>query len=147
MEAHGGAAVSVYHSVHFFAGRNEQSCSRTATGRPDAVRCLFRVQKNEPRKTSGMDSSIIAAPCYFFQEVPMKSLLSFDTMFTPRIITVIYFLMLVGVLIGGVVMIFNGQALTGILTILFGGLGTRVYCEILIVVFKMNEALQELRKK
>jgi hypothetical protein len=77
----------------------------------------------------------------------MKSLLNFDTMLTPKIITIIYFLMLAGVLIGGVIAIFSAKIIPGVLLVLFGVLGTRVYCEILIVVFKMNEALQELRKK
>jgi hypothetical protein len=77
----------------------------------------------------------------------MKDLLKFDTMLTPKIITVIYFLTLAGVLIAGVVALIGGEILAGILTIIFGAVATRVYCEILIVVFKMNEALQELRKK
>jgi hypothetical protein len=77
----------------------------------------------------------------------MKDLLTFDTMFTPKIITVIYFLTIASVLIGGVAVIFNGSIIGGILTILFGAILARVYCEILIVVFKMNEALQEIRKK
>jgi hypothetical protein len=77
----------------------------------------------------------------------MKDFLTFETMFTPKIITVIYFLTMAGVLIGGVVAIFGGKILAGILTIVFGAIAARVYCEILIVVFKMNEALQDIRKK
>jgi TM2 domain-containing membrane protein YozV len=77
----------------------------------------------------------------------MKDLLTFDTMLTPKIITIIYFLTLAGVLIAGVAALVGGQILAGILTIVFGAIVARVYCEILIVVFKMNEALQELRKK
>ena len=78
----------------------------------------------------------------------MKALLSFDTLVTPKIIVVIYYLLLLLVLVGGLATIFAaGQPLQGILAIVVGGLGVRVYCEICIIFFKMNEALQELRKK
>ncbi|MCL2162119.1 MAG: DUF4282 domain-containing protein [Betaproteobacteria bacterium] len=84
----------------------------------------------------------------------MKDLLSFDTLVTPKILTLIYWLGLVAVVISGVVTFFTslfagslkGMA-GGLLWILLGGLIVRLYCELLIVVFKMNEALQEIRKK
>ncbi|MDR1163632.1 MAG: DUF4282 domain-containing protein [Candidatus Accumulibacter sp.] len=77
----------------------------------------------------------------------MKKLLNFDTMLTPKIITLFYYLMLIGVLIGGVVTIFSGEILKGLLVIVLGAAFTRIYCEFMIVIFKMNEALQEIRKK
>lgn len=77
----------------------------------------------------------------------MKELLSFDTMLTPKIITVIYFLSLLGMLLAGIFSIVSGSIIPGIVTIVVGSLLVRVYCELLIVVFKMNEALQEIRKK
>jgi hypothetical protein len=82
----------------------------------------------------------------------MKEFLSFDTMLTPKIITIIYYLGLLGVVLAGLGAIFGGafsfpSLLTGVLIILFGGLLVRVYCELMIVFFKMNEALQEIRKK
>ena len=73
-------------------------------------------------------------------------------MVTPKIITFIYYLLLLAVLVAGISMLFTASnilagLLTGILTIVLGSLGVRIYCEIFIVFFKMNEALQELKKK
>lgn len=87
----------------------------------------------------------------------MKELLSFDAMVAPKLITVLYYLGLVVVLLSGVGVIFAPTAfggsvtlwsfVQGILTIAFGILFVRVTCEAWIVFFKMNEALQEIRKK
>ncbi|MDR1276954.1 MAG: DUF4282 domain-containing protein [Candidatus Accumulibacter sp.] len=77
----------------------------------------------------------------------MKKLLNFDTMLTPKIITFLYYLALICVLIGGVYTIFSDSIWKGLLVIVFGVAITRVYSEFMIVIFKMNEALQEIRKK
>lgn len=87
----------------------------------------------------------------------MRDLLYFDAMITPKIITFIYWLMLAGIVLGGLVMLGTGfsQGLgTGImflifvpLVMVFGALLARIYCEIMIVMFKMNEALQDIRNK
>lgn len=84
----------------------------------------------------------------------MKDLLFFDKMLTPKFITVIYWLLLVGVVIGGIGMMFGGfggfsfnSLISGLLTIVFGAIGARIWCELMIVAFKMNEALQDIRHK
>ncbi|MCL7751166.1 DUF4282 domain-containing protein [Guyparkeria hydrothermalis] len=84
----------------------------------------------------------------------MKDLLFFDKMLTPKFITVIYWLLLVGVVIGGIGMMFGGfngfsfgTFISGLLTIVFGAIGARIWCELMIVLFKMNEALQDMRHK
>lgn len=84
----------------------------------------------------------------------MKEILCFDSMLTPKIITGLYWLMLLGAVVTGVSTMFSGyQGLTlgsffmGLIYILVGGVGARIWCELLIVLFKMNEALQEMRNK
>ena len=84
----------------------------------------------------------------------MKDVLFFDNMITPKIITIVYWLMLVGVVIAGLGSMFAGfggfgfgKFLMGLVYIVFGAIGARIWCELLIVLFKMNEALQELRQK
>jgi len=84
----------------------------------------------------------------------MKDALFLDNMITPKIITFIYWLLLLAVLVGGVTSMFAtyggftfGRFILGILSIIGGALAVRVWCELLIVMFKMNEALQELRHK
>ncbi len=76
----------------------------------------------------------------------MKDVLFLNNMVTPKIITFVYWLMLAGVLISGLAAIFSGEFM-GIFVIIFGAVGARIWCELLIVLFKMNEALQEMRSK
>ena len=83
----------------------------------------------------------------------MNDLLNFDNMLTPKIITVIYFLSLVAVILAGLFTIFAGQGgflmnlIMGLLTIIFGGLLVRVYCELMIVAFKINENIKRIADK
>ncbi|HUF10024.1 MAG TPA: DUF4282 domain-containing protein [Rhodothermales bacterium] len=74
-----------------------------------------------------------------------EDFLFFDKMLTPKIITLVYWLMLIGAVIGGLTTIFAGQFLYGIVILVGGAIAARIWCELLIVLFKMNEALQELR--
>jgi hypothetical protein len=82
----------------------------------------------------------------------MNDLLHFDKMITPQIITFIYWLGLLFAVIGGLGVMFSqglsiGSFVGGILAALLFALGARIWCELLIVLFKMNEALQDLRNK
>ena len=83
----------------------------------------------------------------------MKSLFFFDAMVTPKIITFIYWLLLFVALVGGVGsmlgfgrMSFSSFA-TGLAIIFGGALGARVWCELLIVLFKINEHTQKLTER
>lgn len=89
----------------------------------------------------------------------MRELFHFDTMLTPKIITIIYWLLLAGVVISGLGAMFTsgpmhaGPAftfasfLTGLLVIVFGAIGARVWCELLIVIFKIHENLKRVADK
>lgn len=78
----------------------------------------------------------------------MRDLFFFDNMVTPKIINVVYWLMLAGVVFSGLGLMFGAkQFIAGLGAILFGALSARIFCELLIVLFKMNEALQDLRNK
>ena len=84
----------------------------------------------------------------------MNDILNFDKMLTPKIITVVYWIMLLGVAIGGLGSIFAGPGgfsissfFMGIVYAVGGAVAVRIWCELLIVAFKMNEALQEIRHK
>jgi hypothetical protein len=86
------------------------------------------------------------------KEVSMKDLFVFDKMFTPKVVTVVYWLLLFSALIGGLTMMFSGGSgsvgfFLGLGTIVGGAIGARIWCEIVIVLFRMNEALQDIRKK
>ncbi|MCP3942847.1 MAG: DUF4282 domain-containing protein [Desulfobacteraceae bacterium] len=84
----------------------------------------------------------------------MKDVFFFDNMLTPKIITVVYWLLLLGAVITGLGFMFGGfegftfgKFLLGLVSIIGGAVGARIWCELLIVLFKMNEALQEMRRK
>jgi len=77
----------------------------------------------------------------------IKELLFFDSMITPKLITVLYWLFLAGAIIGGIATMTGASFWMGLLSMLGGVLGARIGCELLMVAFKMNEALQEIRNK
>ena len=86
----------------------------------------------------------------------MKEFLQFDKMITPLIIKFIFWIgaglsVLFGFIqiIAGITSDWGGglQVFVGILTILFGPFLIRIYCELLILLFKMHETLQEIKNK
>lgn len=82
----------------------------------------------------------------------MRDILSFDKMLTPKLITFVYWLLLLlSVLLGLGVMFHDGLTfssfLLGLVSFVASAVGSRVWCELLIIFFKMNEALQALKDK
>ncbi|MHB8920469.1 MAG: DUF4282 domain-containing protein [Halothiobacillus sp.] len=82
----------------------------------------------------------------------MKDLLFFNDMITPKIITVVYWLLLLMVVISGLGSMFAmgfsfGSFLKGLFMIVVGGIGVRIWSELMIVLFKINENMQKLADK
>ena len=83
----------------------------------------------------------------------MKSVLTFESMITPKIITFLYWLLLLGVAVGGIgAMLSFGRVSfasfsTGLLVMAGGALAARIWCELLIVLFKINEHMQTVSKR
>lgn len=80
----------------------------------------------------------------------MKDIFFFDSMLTPKIITFVYWLMLLGTLITGFGTMFSqhgGGLMAGLMIIVGGTIGARIWCELLIVLFKIHENLQKLANK
>jgi hypothetical protein len=80
-----------------------------------------------------------------------NKLFFFDTMITPKIITFIYWILLLAVVGYGLSTMFGGYAgftfqkfLMGLLYIAGGAVVVRIWCELMIVIFKINENLQNL---
>lgn len=82
-----------------------------------------------------------------FKKTRIRDFLFFDTMLTPKIITLVYWLLIIGCIVSGLGSILTGSVITGAAVIVFGIVFSRIYCELMIVLFKMNEALQDIRKK
>jgi len=84
----------------------------------------------------------------------MNDILNFDNMLTPKIITFVYWIMLLVVVFGGLGSMFGGPGgftigkfFMGFVYAAGGAVAVRIWCELMIVAFKMNEALQEIRQK
>lgn len=84
----------------------------------------------------------------------MEDFLSFRKMITPMIIQIIFWIgtvicVIVGIaaIVGGSHMRYGGgtQVLSGLLFLFIGPLIVRVYCELLILFFRMNETLTEIK--
>jgi len=74
----------------------------------------------------------------------MKDILFFDSMLTPKIITFVYWLAAIAIVIGSLVMMFSqyGSFLRGLGVLIGGLIGLRIWSELLIVIFKINDSLQ-----
>ncbi len=80
----------------------------------------------------------------------MKDIFFFDSMLTPKIITFVYWLLLLASLVSGFGAMFTeygGGVLAGMGIIIGGAIGSRIWCELLIVLFKIHENLQIIANK
>ncbi|UZE97180.1 DUF4282 domain-containing protein [Alkalimarinus alittae] len=75
----------------------------------------------------------------------MTSLFTFKTLITPKIIPIFYWLGLIANAIGAfkIASMFGGVGLfAGIASFIFGFISIRIGCELLIVLFRINESLK-----
>ena len=85
-----------------------------------------------------------------------KDWLSFDKMIAPIIIKILFWIGSVAFVIYGIVTIINSFRMShgaviaffgGLLIMILGPIMVRVWCEILIVIFKIHDSLVELKNK
>ena len=80
----------------------------------------------------------------------MRDVLFFDSMLTPKIITLVYWLLLGGALVSGLGTMFTGgfgSFLMGLFVMVAGAVGARIWCELLIVLFKIHENIKKVADK
>lgn len=77
----------------------------------------------------------------------MKNIFFFDAMLTPKIITAVYWLCLLGILASGIAAMAYGEFFRGLLGMILGGVFTRVCFEMIIIAFKNNEYLRKIAEK
>ncbi len=75
----------------------------------------------------------------------MGDYLAFRRMITPAFIQIIFWIAVLGIVIAGVVAISNGRTGSGLALIIFGPVGVRIYAEILIVIFRINNNVFAIR--
>lgn len=78
----------------------------------------------------------------------MDEILSFRKMITPTIIKILFWIGIVVTVLGGLVAIFHGggAAIQGLIMLFVGPLIVRVWCELLILLFRIYDSLEEIRR-
>ena len=80
-----------------------------------------------------------------FEDFGFKDLLFFEKMITPMVVTYLYWLGILGSFISGLIIIFTdfsfGSLLSGIIFFIFGVICSRVFYELVIILFKIHEKL------
>lgn len=79
----------------------------------------------------------------------MGDFLRFETMITPFVIQAVFWIAVVVLIIAGIIQIAAADGgvgvATGLATIILGPLLARIYCEIVIVLFRVNDHLRAIQ--
>ena len=79
----------------------------------------------------------------------MGDFLRFEVMITPILIQILFWIAVAATVITGIAMIFTTRDAPGIgagvLVIIFGPIAARIYAEILIVLFRINDHLRRIQ--
>ena len=77
----------------------------------------------------------------------MGDFLTFRRMITPMLIQLVYWIATVVVVVTGIAMLLTDGAerLLGLAVLILGPLVVRVYAEVLLVVFRINETLTDIK--
>ena len=80
------------------------------------------------------------------------NILNFDVMISTKLIKLLYYILLIVVIIGAFITMFTrnpftGQSnfLSGLLTLILGPIGVRVWAEVMIVLFNINDNLAKVK--
>jgi uncharacterized membrane protein len=86
----------------------------------------------------------------------MEDFLNFKKMITPMIIKILFWVLVAVCVIGGLISIAGGATsnygggaavLTGLLMLVLGPVAARIYCELLIVIFSINQNVREINER
>ena len=84
----------------------------------------------------------------------MRDVFFFNAMLTPKIITFVYWLLLLLTVVSGLGSMFGGYGgvtvtkfLMGLGIMVGGAVGARIWCELLIVLFKIHENIKKVADK
>jgi hypothetical protein len=78
----------------------------------------------------------------------MEDFLAFRKMLTPVFIKIVFWLGIVVTILLGLVMLVKGGplAIVGLIYIFAGPIVVRIWCELIIVIFTINDTLTDIRK-
>lgn len=74
----------------------------------------------------------------------MSEFLSFRSMVTPAVIQIIFWLVVLGNVVAAIGLFAKHHPGLGLLVLIGGPLLTRIYCELLIIIFRMHETLKTI---
>jgi hypothetical protein len=75
----------------------------------------------------------------------IKDILQFKSLVTPIFVQIIFWVLTAMVVISAVSAIFHGQILTGIVALIIGPLVARIFCETMIVVFRIHDNVAAIK--
>lgn len=75
----------------------------------------------------------------------MKDFLNFKKMITPLVIKILFWVGAVSCIITGLGMIFYKRIGAGLAVLFLGPIGVRIYCELFILLFNINDTLTDLK--
>ena len=75
----------------------------------------------------------------------MSNFLRFEVMITPMLIQILFWIAVVVAIIVGILLIIDTGDARGVLVIIFGPIAARIYAEILIVLFRINDHLRHIQ--
>lgn len=75
----------------------------------------------------------------------MKDFLNFKKLITPLVIKIIFWVGVISCIITGLGMIFSKNIGFGLAVLFLGPIAVRIYCELLILLFNINDTLTDLK--
>jgi hypothetical protein len=74
----------------------------------------------------------------------MGDFLRFETMVTPVLIQVLFWVAVIFFIVDGIIELVSGGVGRGIALIILGPIAARIYAEILILLFRINDHLRQI---
>ena len=76
----------------------------------------------------------------------VNDFLRFRKMITPVVIQILFWIGVAASVIFGFYTMFSGSFLSGLGMVVLGPVGVRIWCELLIVIFSINDSLTDIRR-
>ena len=76
-----------------------------------------------------------------------KDFSDFKFMITPVFIKILFWIFAVLIFIGGLYYMVSVNFLFGLIMMIIGPIGWRIYCELFIVIYKIHEGIEKLAEK
>ena len=79
-----------------------------------------------------------------YDKIDKQAVLYLDEMVTPKLVTFFYWILLFAFITKGIGDIFEGDFFRGLVWVVGGSLASRVACELVVILFHINENLHKI---